>query len=85
MGEHVSDLPEGLASDPFSFAVRSDRVQISRGGKVVTRLGAKDSARFLGAVDRTDEAGRQQLMARATGNYKRGNERDRGARGKRRG
>ncbi len=32
-----------------------------------------------------DEAGRQQLMARATGNYKRGNERDRGARGKRRG
>ncbi|MDA0351808.1 MAG: hypothetical protein O3A10_06320 [Chloroflexi bacterium] len=65
-----------LESDPFAFTVTRDQlVRISRAGKHVTTLGANASARFLAAVEDTEEPARQQLMARATGNYKRGNER----------
>lgn len=79
----MTDADGNLQSDPFSFTVRNDRVHISRGGQIVTTLGARGSARFLDRAERTDEPGQQQLMARATGNYKRGNERDRTKRARR--
>ena len=57
----------------FSFAVRSSgEVAISRDGRVVTVLRGDPALRFLRRVESGDP---QQLMARATGNYRRGNER----------
>jgi len=73
----MTDRTDPLEADPFAFTVAGDRVRISRSGKIVTTLGASASARFLAAADASDEAALQQLMARATGNYRRGNERQR--------
>lgn len=68
-------LPDGLRNDPFSYVVvKSGDVRISRGGRVVTVVRGAEAARLvdrLGVSDAQD----QQLLARITGNYKRGNER----------
>jgi hypothetical protein len=56
----------------FSFAVRkSGEVVISRDGRPVTFLRGSAAERFLAAVAGADP---QQVMARQTGNYRRGNE-----------
>ncbi len=46
-------------------------VEISRDGRVVTMLRGSAADRFVAAVGDGDP---QQVMARATGNYRRGNE-----------
>lgn len=57
----------------FEYLTRGDReVVIERGGRVVTTLRGEAARKFL---IRTVDGDPQQLMARATGNYKRGNER----------
>ena len=43
--------------------------------KTVTTLAGDGAQRFLARAEGADAAGLQQLMARATGNFKRGNER----------
>ena len=50
-------------------------VEISRAGRVVTRLRARAAAEFVSELEAAPEYNAQQLMARVTGNYKRGNER----------
>jgi len=50
-------------------------VFIERDGRRVTTLRADRARRFLALAHSVDQEGQQQLMARATGNYKRGNER----------
>ena len=62
-------------AEPFAFHARaSGEVAITRGGKTVTVLRGDVARRFLARVEAVDEATRQREMARATGNYKRGNE-----------
>jgi hypothetical protein len=57
----------------FEYTARkSGDVVISRNGVTVTTIRGKAAAKFLIDVARGDA---QQVMARATGNYKRGNER----------
>ena len=57
----------------FSYqAARDDTVRISWNGRVVTTLRGRDAVRFLDEVERGDD---QLVMAKATGNFKRGNER----------
>ena len=57
----------------YDFTVRkSGEVVINRFGKTVAMLRGDAAARFLRKAGEGDE---QQVMARATGNYKRGNER----------
>lgn len=57
----------------FSYTQRkSGEVVISHHGRVATTLRGQKAARFLARVD---EVNAQGLMARLTGNYKRGNER----------
>ena len=64
----MSRVPEG-----FSYVVRDDgEVQISHHGRAATVLRGAVAARFLVDVQDRDP---QELMARLTGNYKRGNER----------
>ncbi len=57
------------------WATKDGRVRISRGGRVVTTLAGERAQAFLGRVEAADDEAAQQLMARVTGNYKRGNER----------
>jgi hypothetical protein len=65
-----------LESMPFSFANRSDgSIVISYRSAPVTILRGRSAERFAARISDADAAGAQQLMARATGNFKRGNER----------
>jgi hypothetical protein len=60
----------------FRFRQKSrEEVQISRNGKVVTTLRGSDAIDFLADAEGADDNDQQQIMARVTGNYKRGNER----------
>jgi hypothetical protein len=64
----------------FSWAATKDgRVRISWQGRVVTTLAGERAARFLDQVEHADEEAEQLLLARVTGNFKRGNERSRRA------
>jgi hypothetical protein len=56
-------------------ATKDGRVRISRRGKVVTTLAGDSAARLLEQVEGADEDGEQLLLARVTGDFKRGNER----------
>lgn len=59
--------PEG-----FTFEHRkSGEVVVRHHGRIAARLRGKKAEKFLDDIDQTDP---QQLMARLTGNYKRGNE-----------
>jgi hypothetical protein len=50
-------------------------VEILHRGRVASTLGGADALDFLAEVQTIEPAIAQQLMARLTGNYKRGNER----------
>lgn len=56
----------------FRYETNGDSVTIYHHGRRATTLRGDKAAKFLSAVDTGDE---QLLMARMTGNYKRGNER----------
>ena len=69
--------PEPEASEPFSFATRADgTIVILYGSAPVTLLRGRSAERFAARMASADAAAAQLLMARATGNFKRGNERD---------
>ena len=60
----------------FSWRARkSGEVVLLRHGKPVTTLRGDAADDFLAEVSGVSEDAAQQLMARLTGNYKRGNER----------
>ena len=60
----------------FRFrARRNGDVEILHHGRMASTLRGSDATDFLAEVEATDESHSQQLMARITGNYKRGNER----------
>lgn len=68
-------LPEGLLNDPFGYRItKSGEVHVSRGGRTVTLIRGAAAERLAAGLGR-DPVQDQQLLARATGNYKRGNER----------
>lgn len=56
----------------FEYTVRGADVIITHHGKVATTLRGARAATFLADVELDDP---QELMARLTGNYRRGNER----------
>jgi hypothetical protein len=63
----------GSSPDGFVYEVRSNgSVSIKHHGRLATTLRGSAAAKFLVEVQEGDE---QELMARVTGNYKRGNER----------
>lgn len=71
-----SDARGRLVDDPFDWrTTKSGEVIISRGGRVVQTLGGRAAARLLDALSRADETAQQLVLAKSTGNYKRGNER----------
>lgn len=59
----------------FSFEETRTELRILRNGKIVTILRGKQASEFVSKVSTLSNHDQQQLMARVTGNYKRGNER----------
>ena len=60
----------------FAFQETKDgRIRIAHCGKVVTTLACAEAKRFLQRSTGADEQALQLLMAKVTGNFKRGNER----------
>jgi hypothetical protein len=71
----VPDI-DPLADEPFSYLTRADGTIVIRyHGAPVTLLRGRAADRFSTRMDGADASAAQQLMARATGNFKRGNER----------
>ena len=73
-----ADRRDRLTTDPFTYLTTKDRtVRVSRGGRVVATVGGDRARRLLREIEDTngDEDRVQQLLARVTGNYRRGNER----------
>lgn len=67
--------PMGLEDDPFSYRITKDgRVFIDRGGRTVVTVAGARAAKLIAGLG-ADEARDQELLARVTGNYRRGNER----------
>jgi len=68
--------PDPLGDEPFTFLSRADgTILIRYRGAPVTVLRGKAAERFASRLSGADPPAAQQLMARATGNFKRGNER----------
>lgn len=66
----------GLEDNPFDWRVtKSGQVLVSRGGRLVTTVRGAAAERLLGKLSGAGDEEAQQLLARVTGNYKRGNER----------
>jgi hypothetical protein len=72
----VAPPEDPLASQPFSWLSRADGAIVIRYHDApVTLLRGKAAEKFAARASAADAAAAQQLMARATGNFKRGNER----------
>jgi hypothetical protein len=68
--------PDPLANQPFSYATRADGTVVIRYRSApVILLRGKAAASFMTRISSADTTAAQLLMARATGNFKRGNER----------
>ena len=64
--------PDPLESEPFGFVTRADgSVVILYRGAPVTLLRGKAAVKFATRLEGADAGAAQQLMARATGNFKR--------------
>ena len=68
----------GASKDDLGFTIQScnngDIIILHR-GRAATVLRGKKAIQFLSDLEASDFATQQQMMARLTGNYKRGNER----------
>lgn len=68
----------------FSFrSTKDDDVLISSKGRLVVTLRGAKARRFLAAAAGAPDDALQLLMARVTGNFKRGNERERKSKSRR--
>ncbi len=66
----------GAPASGFTWRARKNGdVEILHRGRLASTLRGHDAADFVAEAESCDEAGAQALMARVTGNYKRGNER----------
>lgn len=67
----------GLMDDPFTYQlVQGGTVRVSRGGRVVVIVGGTRAARLRTDLQQASSPEDEQLLlARITGNYRRGNER----------
>jgi hypothetical protein len=65
-----------LAANPFDWQVtKAGTVLVFRGGRQIVTVGGKRGDKLAAQLERADERTAQQLLARATGHYKHGNER----------
>ena len=70
-------LEDLVINEPFSYlSTKNGLVQISYNGRTVTTLSGREGIRFLSKVESGDRKTAQLAMAKATGNFKHGTERD---------
>jgi hypothetical protein len=70
------DRRHQLDDEPFAYrVVKNGTVFVSWQGNTVTTLNGKAAERFLAQIERIDGQAAQLVMAKVTGNFKRGNER----------
>ncbi|MHA1138176.1 MAG: hypothetical protein ACTSSE_16985 [Candidatus Thorarchaeota archaeon] len=69
------DFSSTLDSKPYSWQENKGEVRISWKGKIVTVLRKESALKFLDRISGANEREVQLIMAKATGNFKRGNER----------
>jgi hypothetical protein len=68
-----ADARGRLTEDPFTYReTKSGELMISRGGRTVMTLGGPRAAALLKSLAKVDDQQEQLLLAKATGNYKRG-------------
>lgn len=71
------DKRDKLSEEVFTYRQTKDnKTIIYLKGKQVTILAGKESERFLQKIANKDHKEVQLIMAKATGNFKRGNEKD---------
>lgn len=76
MDENI-DKHGRLDDDIFDYAAtKSGKVLLYYDGKLVKTLSGKNAQKFLGKIEGLDGKDAQLVMAKETGNFKRGNERD---------
>lgn len=72
----MTDRRGRLESDPFDHRLTADgSIRISRGGRVVTVVRGDAARRLAGRLAGAEPAAVQLELARATGQYRHGNER----------
>ena len=69
------DFTSTLDSNPYSWKEIKGEVRISWKRKIVTVLRKESALKFLDRISGANEREAQLIMAKATGNFKRGNER----------
>ncbi|MCK4483588.1 MAG: hypothetical protein KAU89_02100 [Candidatus Thorarchaeota archaeon] len=69
------DLRGALDSNPYTWQERKGEVRISWKGKIATVLRKDRALKFLEKMSIASEKEAQLIMAKITGNFKRGNER----------
>lgn len=70
------DARNRFEQDVFTYRITKDgKVLISCDGRLVTTLAGKNAQKLVTKLDGADRREVQHLLARATGNYKHGNER----------
>ena len=77
MRDGGTDKRHTLDGEPFSYQLAKDQqVFILWNGKRVTTLRGEDSQRFLIKIQDASTREAQLVMAKVTGNFKHGNEKD---------
>ena len=74
----MGDVDRGnkLGDEPFGYRTSKDGKEfVTWHGRRVTTLAGEAAARFLRRIAGADAADAQLVMAKVTGNFKRGNER----------
>lgn len=70
------DKRNKFAEQPFSYKItNSDKVIIHRNNKQIMIIKGKGAVKFQSKILNTSEQQIQLILAKITGNYKRGNER----------
>lgn len=65
-----------LEAEVFSYlATKDGRILLYWQGKLIKTLSGKAAQKFLAQIETLDDHEAQLVMAKATGNFKRGNER----------
>ena len=76
IAEKPVDKRGKLSGDVFTYRITKDKkVFISWHGKLVTTLSGGKAERFMDDIEGVDGKEAQLIMAKVTGNFKRGNER----------
>ena len=65
-----------LANEPFAYtATKNGTLQLHARGRIVKTMKGKAASSLLEKLESADKAQRQRLLAKATGQFKFGNER----------